>query len=424
MTVRASPKLGAYALLSEIAMVAGLLVARPEPVVLASAFLIALVAGLGLAREPVILVRAHLDRERAMEGEDLSLDVELVAASTVEWLQLNLILPPGLETRDALGLLGMHLAAGARRIVRVRVHCRRRGGYLVGEVLVRAYDRFGLFTYEARKGGALPLRVYPRPEALRMLIKPKETQAFAGNEVSRRKGDGIEFADSRPFMAGDRIRRINWRLSTRLGDIYVNELHPERNTDVVIFIDSLAELRRAGESTLDLAVRGTMGFVDRYLRRRDRVGLISFGGVLRWLEPSMGVSQLYRIMDALLDTEIVLSYAWKDINVIPSHTLPPKALIIALTPLLDERSHDALLNLRARGFDLAIIELSPVSFVAAEETQMGRLAYRLWLLKRELMRHEFERLGVPVAAWRLGEPFQGPVQEVQAFRRYARQARG
>ena len=54
----------------------------------------------------------------------------------------------------------------------------------------------------------------------------------------------MEFADLRPFMFGDRVRRINWRASARRGELWVNEQHPERNVDVVLFVDSFAEVRR------------------------------------------------------------------------------------------------------------------------------------------------------------------------------------
>ena len=114
-----------------------------------------------------------------------------------------------------------------------------------------------------------------------------------------------------------------------------------------------------GEGTLDLAVRATAALADAYIHRRDRVGLVSFGGILRWLLPGMGTVQLYRIVDALLDTEIILSYYWTEIDVMPRRTLPPNALVIALSPLLDRRSVGALLDLRARGFDLAVIDISP-----------------------------------------------------------------
>ena len=82
----------------------------------------------------------------------------------------------------------------------------------------------------------------------------------------------------------------------------MNESHPERNTDVILFVDSFAEARLGGEGTLDLAVRATAALADAYGRRRDRVGLIGFGGILRWLVPGTGLVQLYRIVDALLDT--------------------------------------------------------------------------------------------------------------------------
>ena len=123
-------------------------------------------------------------------------------------------------------------------------------------------------------------------------------------------------------------------------------MHPERNTDVVLFLDTFAEARREDRGTLDLGVRAAASLASLYLQEKDRVGVVSFGGVLNWLTVTSGTTQLYRIVDALLDAEIVLSYAWKDLDVIPPRTLPPRALVIALSPLLDERAVGALLDLR------------------------------------------------------------------------------
>ena len=156
----------------------------------------------------------------------------------------------------------------------------------------------------------------------------------------------------------------------------MNESHPERNTDVILFVDSFAEARLGGEGTLDLAVRATAALADAYVRRRDRVGLIGYGGILRWLAPGTGTVQLYRIVDALLDTEIVLSYYWKEIDVIPRRVLPPNALVIALSPLLDPRSVGALLDLRARGFDLAVIDVSPIPYAPRPERRPRRARVR------------------------------------------------
>ena len=229
----------------------------------------------------------------------------------------------------------------------------------LGPVFLRARDPFGLFVPEGVLARTPELRVYPREDTVRRILQPRETQVFSGNEVARRKGEGIEFADMRPWAPGDPLKRVNWRATARRGEVWVNESHPERNTDVIVFVDSFAEARGRDAGTLDLAVRATAALADAYIRRRDRVGLISFGGILRWLEPGMGTVQLYRIVDALLDTQIILSYYWTGIDVIPQRTLPPNALVIALSPLLDGRSVDALLDLRARGHDLCVLEVSP-----------------------------------------------------------------
>jgi uncharacterized protein (DUF58 family) len=278
-------------------------------------------------------------------------------------------------------------------------------------------------SWEARLGGRATLRVYPKVETLRALLPPLETQVFVGNQVSRTRGDGIEFADIREWSPGDRLRRINWRASARRGELWVNDQHPERNADVVLFLDTFTDVSTGGRGTLDLTVRAATSIAHRYLRRKDRVGLVSFGGYLSWLLPASGTLQLYRIVDSLLQMDIVLSYATKGVDILPPRSLPPKALVLALTPLLDMRSAGALLDLRARGFDLVVIEVSPVPFVDPGSGELAELSYRLWRLSRDSLRASYEAAGVPVVEWIDGVPLNVPLEEAAAFRRYARHAR-
>ena len=421
MSLRVSPKLGAYLGLAGLGLLGGLLTGRSELVALAAPFLIAIWLGLALARRPEVSLRLAAERERALEGEDLKVELELVPAASIPRLDVQLELPRELASREPEGRVVIHLP-GARRLQRA-LHCRRWGVHELGSVHLRAADRFGFLFHEATLERRIPIRVYPRPEAVRSLLQPLETQVYAGNEVARSRGDGIEFADIRAFVPGDRVRRVNWRASARRRELHVNDLHPERNADLVIFLDTFSELRGSGRSSLDLAVRAAAALAIRYLERRDRVGLIGFGGTLRWLLPAMGLRQLYRIVDALLDTEIALSYAWKGIEVIPVRTLPPEALLVALSPLLDERAVTALLDLRGRGFDLAVVEVSPLPFVQPGRTEVEKLAYSLWRMEREALRHRYQRLGVPVAVWDEEAPLPVALEEVRTFRRYARHYR-
>jgi uncharacterized protein (DUF58 family) len=422
VTRSATPKLGAHAALAGAGLLAALVLGRPELAALAAPFALLLAVGLSLAEPPRIRASFELGAERQVEGEPVEAWLELHAEAPVPRLELLVEVPDGLETEAPNPQL-LSLGWDERRQVGLPLRCAHWGAYRIGEIVLRANDRFGLLVFEQSLDLRRPLKVYPRGEAVRRLLRPLETQVFAGNQPPRSRGEGIEFADLRPFVPGDRVRRVNWRATARRGEPWVNETHPERNTDVVIFLDTFAEARSGTTSTLDLGVEAAGSLAAHYIREKDRVGLVAFGGVLNWLTVSSGVTQLYRVLDSLLDAEIFLSYAWKNIDILPVRTLPPHALVLALSPLLDERSVRALADLRARGFDLAVVEISPVPFVEPGKSELDQLAHRLWLLRREALRSSYLQLGVPVVEWRTDAPLQAALEEVRTFRRHARVTR-
>ena len=422
MTRLDSRRVVAYAGLAAFGLLAGLVAGRVELVALAAPFALAAVVGAALARPPELMGALVLDRERALEGENVRASVELASPNGADRVDVLLALPEELRARDG-NPCAVALAPGTPRTVQLTVGCERWGAFALGPVLVRARDRLGFHAWEAQVGVRQPLRVYPTVETLRTMLAPLETQVFIGNQVSRARGDGIEFADIREWEPGDRRRRINWRASARRGELWVNEQHPERNTDVVLFLDTFTDVRTGGRGTLDLTIRAAASLAHRYLQRKDRVGVVSFGGFLSWLLPASGTRQLYRIVDSLLQMDVVLSFAAKGIDILPPRTLPPKALVLALTPLLDARSAAALLDLRARGFDLVVIEVSPVPFVRPGADELSQLSYRLWRLSRESLRRRYEQAGVPVVEWADGEALEVVLEEVTAFRHYARPAR-
>ena len=415
----ATPKLRVYPALAGLGLIGALALGRPELAAIAAPFALFVGFGLVLARRPELRVRSELERERQIEGRTVRVDLEVSTVGPVGRLELLLDLPDGVEAEAPNPRL-IRLALGETRELEVPLRCAHWGAYEVGETHWRSRDTFGLVAFEGAGGQPRRLKVYPGGESLGRLLRPLRTQAFAGNQVARNRGEGIEFADLRPFTPGDRVRRVNWRATARRGAPWVNEAHPERNSDVVLFLDTFAEARRPDLGTLDLSVRAAATVASHYLQEKDRVGLVAFGGVLNWLTVSTGTTQLYRVVDSLLDAQIALSYAWKDLDVIPARTLPPRALVIALTPLLDERTVGALLDLRARGFDLAVIEVSPLPFLEEPEDETERLALRLWRLRRDALRTRYSALGAPIVEWQEGTPLEAVMEEVRRFRRHAR----
>jgi uncharacterized protein (DUF58 family) len=418
----ASARLGAYAAFVSLAFLVALFMGRPGVAALGAPFAAFLVVALLLQRTPSLTVALTLAEERTVEGEPVAAALELSSASALDEVEVALVLPYGIELGEGAERMVVHVAAGETRVLPLELVPWRWGAFRLGRAAVRVSDRFGLVAHDALVEGTVTLRTYPRPERLRSLVAPLETQPLSGDRVARARGEGIEFADLRPFASGDRVRRVNWRVSARRGELYVNEQHPERNSDVVLFLDSFVEVRREREGTLDLAVRAAASLAHEYLERRDRVGVVGFGGVVQWLLPATGRAQDYRIADALITSEVTLSYAFKDVDVLPPRTLPPHALVVALSPLLDERTMRALTDLSGRGFDLAVVDVSPLPFVSLPPDSTDALAYRFWPLWREALRFGYERAGVPVVEWTEGKPLAQAIEEVIAFRRYARRA--
>ena len=319
MTPYASPRLVPYLGLAALGLIAALALRRPELVVVAAPFALIVAAGLLLEGRPEVKAWLTIERERTLEGEEIVAEIELNATGSVDLLELHLVIPHGLTVVDGDNPSSIRLGADEERTISLTLRCDRWGAVELGDIYLRARGRIGMLAWEGRVRRPHRIQIYPRPELLQSLVAPLDTQLATGDLVARVRADGLEFADTRQFVPGDRLRSVNWRASARRGELIVNERHPDRNADVVLFLDSFAEARSDDEAdgTLELAVRAAATLAGRYLERRDRVGLVTFGGILRWLEPGGGLVQRYRLIDALLETGVEFSYAWKDVNIIP-----------------------------------------------------------------------------------------------------------
>ena len=408
--------------LAAVGVIAALATGRPELVLLAAPFLVFAGAGLALAGEPRVAAEIELERTRLLEDD---LAVATVRLSNQGTRAVQIHLAPA-RTRhlvlEPAGVVAVRVPAKAECQVNFSVRVARWGAHAVGPLLVRVRDPLGVAIWEGPLGPRVDLRAFPREQRLRELVAPARTQPCLGTHVARARGEGIEFADVRPFRVGDRVRHVNWRATARRGALQVNDRHPEHSSDVVLLLDTFAEARDHASGTLDSAVRAAATLARAHLAGRDRVGVVDFGGTLHWLEPGFGMKQLYRITDALLASDIAFSYAWRDAGSIPRRVLPPGALIIAITPLLDERSIALITDLRRRGCDLAVVEVSPLEHVGPGPSAPDAVAYRLWRLEREALRGQLQALGIGVAVWECDATLGPALEGVNAFRRSARHA--
>jgi len=407
MTGRVTPLGLSLLTLAAWALALAVVTARPELFV--AALPLVLVLAMAWRRGPVpdYSLIHEVSTDRVTEGESLSVTVTVTARSAVPFMEVLAVLPRDCEVTSGHHRAMIALRAGQTTSVRHEVRGVR-GMHDFGTVLVRTRDRWGVRASEQRHVDTKLVRVYPRVAPLRSLPRPRRTQTSVGEYVSPALGEGIKPGDVRQFASGDRLRQINWRALLRRGTLYVTQHHRERNTDVVLMLDTLTEVGAPSETTLDLGVRAVASLASAYLARKDRVGLISYGGTIDWVKPATGRVQYERLADTLVRATVVFTYVSKDLAFVPPRVLPPRALVVAVTPLLDPRFTRATLDLAARGFDLVVLVVSPVEVTrrALAPSPTIDLACRLWTLDRRARLAELHRQGVAVLEWSPPEPLE------------------
>jgi uncharacterized protein (DUF58 family) len=405
-----------WLVVASVGLLTGLATARPELVAVGAGFLVPLLFGLAARppRLPEATVRASSDR--VLEGGRVGLEVTLVATDACPWLDVELELPGRLDLDGGPARRVLRLRAGETRTLEYSIDCPRWGAFRIAAIRLSARDRLHLRRTELVVEPTTTLRVYPAVERLRRLAGPRATRPVTGSRPAAAAGEGIEFAELRFLAPGERARRINWRATAARGRLLVNDRLPERSSDVVIFLDALGAAGTSSASTLDRAVRAAASLSEAYLRRRDRVGLLRFGGDIEWMIPGSGLRQQYRIADALLDSEVARTHRWHDTSLIPRRILPPQSLIVALTPGLDWRVTNALLNLRRRGYQVSIVEIDPLPYLADAATAVDPIAWRIWMLERDAVRTRLAGAGIALASWGHDDPIAAPVEALAAGR--------
>lgn len=146
----------------------------------------------------------------------------------------------------------------------------------------------------------------PAPESLArgdfdIVIRRLADDLAFGSDTSRLVGSGLEYASSRPYIPGDSVRLLNWRLTARTGKPFVREYEALKRTVVYLFVDTSASMSVAStaRSKHDLAVwiASAIGLVAQ--RRMSPVALVSGGEREIPLLPSLSRSELWQAIEPL-----------------------------------------------------------------------------------------------------------------------------
>lgn len=394
----------------------GLLTFKGEMLLLAVPFII--YVGLGLIDSPVepgLEFQREIDPERVQPGMPVNVSLKVRNTGSRHCiLSLDDRTGDGLELISGEARLLTRLAAGQSTELNYTIQGRR-GIYALNHLSVTSLGSDVLF--EANKTIALPGQIFilPQvPQIRRLNMRAWQTKVYAGNISSRVPGSGTDFFGVRSYQTGDSLRRINWRVSARYLDfLYSNEYERERVTEIWLILDGRKRSNLSSErgDLFEQIVLAGSGLAQALIKEGNRVGLLVFGGYLRWTFPGYGKVQRERILRALARAHPGDLFIFSDLENLPARAFPLSSQLIFVSPLHRE-DIPILLKLKNQGYSILVISPDPVRFQYNQLSKAdgGLVGLKVAGIERQHLLKRLQNAGMGVIDWDVTIPFERIIQ--------------
>lgn len=386
---------------------AAVLFGRADLLLLATPLLLyAICAELGRPSEWII--RCDTDERRVPIGAEASIETNAT--------------PPALITVAAPAQHGIEPVEGTPRSsagtahVVIKVVVDSWGKVVVGPLTCLATDPLHAWRITQTTPGPA-LLAQPAARTLKAASTITSPIGAVGRHPSARPGAGSNPAGIRPYQAGDRPNRINWRATGRTGSLHTNQTQLERDTDILILLDTLALTGTVDSvDSVDLGCEAVSTIAHHYAWLGDRIALHDLGGRIPTLPFGTGRNQTRRLLDLLsqLDRDA------PDKPTLPALRVRPHTLTFVCSPLLATYTLQTIDALHRAGSELALVDTFPMPF--SQQPTNNANALRIRALERS---HDLRRLrqqGIPVSRWQ-GQTSLAPLLAGLAASRGPRRAR-
>jgi uncharacterized protein (DUF58 family) len=352
---------------------------------------------------PQVNVHAEPSSQRCFETEQAQLTVRATTETHGVATELTVSAVEGmrLDVLDRTSGQRQTVATTAERWgrypIRATVEAVAHGGLLTGTGTVDAAD----------------VTVFPVTPPQATTLPQTELLDRLGTHLTRHIGSGVEYADIRTYVPGDQLRTVNWPVSARRGRLHVTQRLTDRSADVVVLIDSYPQPAGPATDSTERTVRGAAQVVQTALRNGDRAGIVTLGGRRpRWLGADIGQRQFYRVLDTVLGAGD--EFETTTGTLAPRAAIPPGAIVVAFSTLLDTEFALSLIDLRRRGHVVVAVDVLQGSPFAAQQEP---LVDRMWTLQRSAMYRDIGTVGVDVVAWQTDRTLDQSMRAVPDRRR-------
>lgn len=139
---------------------------------------------------------------------------------------------------------------------------------------------------------------------LEISTQNKITSLFAGNYRSAFRGRGIEFSDIRPYDLNDDVRDIDWKTSSKQGEVFVKTYHESRDNTLFFLLDASEKMQFSSGKTpkYQILLEAFALLAFSAVQNGDRVGALIMGsGEEKIFPPKKGRKNILAILSSALE---------------------------------------------------------------------------------------------------------------------------
>ena len=129
---------------------------------------------------------------------------------------------------------------------------------------------------------------------------------FGGEYHTAFKGQGMEFAEVRPYQVGDDIRSIDWNVTARTGEPYIKKFEEEREQTLMLVVDISGSEHFGSRYKFKREIAAEISAIIAFsaIRNNDKVGLILFSDEIElYVPPKKGRRHVLRLIRDLFAHE-------------------------------------------------------------------------------------------------------------------------
>ena len=184
-----------------------------------------------------------------------------------------------------------------------------------------------------------------------------------GQHASPHKGFSVEFRQHRPYVQGDEIRRLDWKIFGRSDRFYIREYDEETNLRATIVLDASGSMGYKGQGGVvkfDYARKLAASLAYLLMSQQDAVGLVTFDTKIRDIIPNRTrITHLHHLLECMVKTEPGAETSLASVLETLAGRLKRRGLLILISDFFDDVNEllRAIGVLKKKGHEVLVFQL-------------------------------------------------------------------